>query len=99
MRWFGRRNNCTAKRNRGTSLDDDHGYLRATVNSITKEGAVYKTLDANEAVARIAYALKSVTGTVSVHVVGSDGTNDTVVGNQERDQMQARRHTLAYRQQ
>jgi hypothetical protein len=29
---------------------------------------------------RIAYALKSVTGTVSVHVVGSDGTNDTVVG-------------------
>jgi Tol biopolymer transport system component len=29
---------------------------------------------------RIAYALKSVTGTVSVHVVGADGTNDTVVG-------------------
>jgi Tol biopolymer transport system component len=29
---------------------------------------------------RIAYALKSVTGTVSVHVVGADGTGDTVVG-------------------
>jgi hypothetical protein len=29
---------------------------------------------------RIAYALKSVTGTVSVHVVGADGTNDTVIG-------------------
>jgi hypothetical protein len=29
---------------------------------------------------RIAYALRSVTGTVSVHVVGVDGTGDTVVG-------------------
>src|SRR4029453_17203345 len=52
--------NCTAKRNRRTSVDDGSGYVRATVNLGTKERAACKTLDANEAVARIAYALNEV---------------------------------------
>jgi pyruvate-ferredoxin/flavodoxin oxidoreductase len=60
MRWFSWRNNCTAKRNRRTSVDNGSDYVRATVNLINKERAGYKTLDANEAVARIAYALNEV---------------------------------------
>jgi pyruvate-ferredoxin/flavodoxin oxidoreductase len=60
MRWFSWRNNCTAKRNRRTSVDNGSSYVRATVNLSTKERAGCKTLDANEAVARIAYALNEV---------------------------------------
>ena len=48
------RNNCTAKRNGRTSRGVASGYVRSIVNT------GYKMLDANEAVARIAYALNEV---------------------------------------
>jgi pyruvate-ferredoxin/flavodoxin oxidoreductase len=60
MRWSSWRNNCTAKRNRRTSVDNGSHYVWATVNLKTKKRAGYKMLDANEAVARIAYALDEV---------------------------------------
>src|SRR6266542_2357850 len=60
MRWSSWRNNCTAKRNRRTSVDNGSHYVWVTVNLKTKKRAGYKMLDANEAVARIAYALDEV---------------------------------------
>ena len=47
------RNNCTAKRNEGTSVGCNNGYVRHVKTA-------YKMLDANEAVARVAYALNEV---------------------------------------
>jgi pyruvate-ferredoxin/flavodoxin oxidoreductase len=48
------RNNCTAKRNGRTSSGHGSEYVRSTVQT------GYKMLDANEAVARVAYALNEV---------------------------------------